>query len=58
MVELFSSLKGVIDFAWQVLLLPIPLARDFSVTLWELLLFILLGSILWRLINGLFLDTE
>ncbi len=58
MVGLFSSIKVVMDFAWQILILPIPLARDFSVTLWEVLIFILLGSILWRLVNGLFLDTE
>lgn len=56
MVDLFTTIRVIMETALQILKLEIYLAPQFAITLWEVLLFILLGGLLWRLVNGLFFD--
>ena len=46
MVELMNVLKCIIDTAYQIMNLPIQFASDFSIKLWDVLIFILIASLL------------
>lgn len=49
---LMSELKYIMDACYQLMLMPIELAPNFSVNIFEVVVFLVIGGILLRFVSG------